>query len=368
MRCEAGRHAAAGRWLGRTWIDTWISKPGSKPDPSLTADEAGQLAMLQTALIGLGAGVAAALLYASVASGTALALLLAHLAPLPILIVALGWSHWAGLVAAVCAAAALGIVGFRTSLGFVIGAGAPAWWLGYLALLARPVSNGGVEHLEWYPAGRLLLWCALVGSTMAVISFLVTFGTDWQTFQADLRKVAEEIVRLQAQATRNPGAAARLESGDLIGVLTVAMPIAVAAFATLINTFTLWLAGHIVHISGRLKRPWPDLPAIALPPLAPALLAASLIGAWLPDFAGFIATACAASLVMAYAILGLAVLHAITRGIGGRTLILIAVYLFIILFAGIPLLLFSMLGLADSAFNLRGRAGPRAPPPNPPPT
>src|SRR4029453_3192515 len=171
---------------------------GADADPSLTADEAGQLSMLQTVLVGVGAGAAAALLFASVASASGLALPLAHLAPLPILIVALGWSHWAGLIAALCAATALGAaVGFRTSLGFAVGTAAPAWWLGYLALLARPVGNGTKERLEWYPAGRLLLWWAFLGTATAGVSFMATFGTDWQTFKTEVRKIAEEVARLQ---------------------------------------------------------------------------------------------------------------------------------------------------------------------------
>ncbi len=351
----------------------WGSRPmvgaDQHLDPSLTADEAGQLAMLQTILIGLGAGLAAAVLSASVASGAAFSLFLAHLAPLPILIVALGWSHWTGMVAALCAIAALGAtLGFRSSLGFAIGAGAPAWWLGYLALLARPVGNSSADHLEWYPAGRLLFWCALLGSALAVITFMVTLGTDWQTFQSKLRDAAEEIVRLQAQATPDPTAATRLANKDVVAAVAMAMPAVAAAFATLVNSFTLWLAGRVVLISGRLKRPWPDLFAMTLPPLAPATLAASVFGLWLPDFAGLIAIACAASLIMAYAILGLVVLHAITRGNPSRPLMLLAIYLFIILFAGMPLLFIAMLGLADSAFNFRARGGSRLPPPNPPQT
>ncbi|MEA2808005.1 MAG: hypothetical protein QOJ17_2146, partial [Rhodospirillaceae bacterium] len=46
--------------------------------------------MMQIVLIGLGAGTAAALLFASVVSGATAAMLLLLLAPLPILIVALG--------------------------------------------------------------------------------------------------------------------------------------------------------------------------------------------------------------------------------------------------------------------------------------
>src|SRR2546428_1974081 len=157
---------------------------GADVDPSLTADEAGQLAMLKTVLVGVGAGATAALLFA-VASGTALSLLLALLAPLPILIVALGWSPVASLVASISAAAMLGAaLGFPISLGFLLGVGVPAWWLGYLSLLARPARNGAAANLEWYPAGRLVLWAAVLGTVMVVVSLIVTFGTEWQTFQA----------------------------------------------------------------------------------------------------------------------------------------------------------------------------------------
>jgi hypothetical protein len=49
-------------------------------DPSLTADEAGQLEMIQIVLVGLGAGAAAALLFASVVSGSLAAVFLFYLA------------------------------------------------------------------------------------------------------------------------------------------------------------------------------------------------------------------------------------------------------------------------------------------------
>jgi hypothetical protein len=324
--------------------------------------------MLQMVLVGLGAGAAAALLFASITSGTALSLLLAHLAPLPILIVALGWSHLAGIVAALSAATILGaVLGFPTSLGFAVGTAAPAWWLGYLALLARPVGNGAKERLEWYPAGRLLLWCAFLGSATAAISFMATFGTDWQTFKTEVREIAQEIAHLQAQASRNPDVASRLESTEIIDALAAALPGAVAAAITVISCFNLWLAGRIVHVSGRLRRPWPDLPAMRLPLFAPAILAASLVGLWLPEFAGLFAASFAASLITVFAIIGLAVMHAVTRGIASRPLMLGALYISIAPLAGLPLLLASLLGLAESILNIRARiAASRAPPPTTP--
>src|SRR5665647_2621423 len=85
--------------------------------PSLTARRAGQLVMMQFGAIGIGAGAAAALLFASVTSGSWISILLFYLAPLPIMIAGIGWSHWAALTAAVTGALAVGAV-FGTMLCF----------------------------------------------------------------------------------------------------------------------------------------------------------------------------------------------------------------------------------------------------------
>ena len=114
--------------------------------------------MMQFGLIGIGAGAAAALLFASVTSGAWLSIPLFYLAPLPIMIAGLGWSHWAALIAALAGALALGIAfGPVFFFTFLAGAGLPAWWLGYLAMLARPVGNGarGARMVSARPAGGM---------------------------------------------------------------------------------------------------------------------------------------------------------------------------------------------------------------------
>ena len=94
--------------------------------------------MIQNAFIALAAGLASTLLFASVASGSPMSILLFNLAPLPILIAGIGWSHAAALGAAIAAAAALAAMfGGQIFISFLIGVGLPAWWLAYLALLAR---------------------------------------------------------------------------------------------------------------------------------------------------------------------------------------------------------------------------------------
>src|SRR5262245_56467888 len=97
--------------------------------------------MMQFAIIGICAGAAAALLFASVTSGVWLSIPLFYLAPLPIMIVGLGWSHWAAATAVLAGTLGLGAAfGTVFLLAFAAGAGFPAWWLGYLAMLARPVA------------------------------------------------------------------------------------------------------------------------------------------------------------------------------------------------------------------------------------
>ena len=301
--------------------------------------------MMQILLVGLGAGAAAALLFASVVSGSIAAIFLFYLAPLPILIAALGWSHVAGLIAAASATAVVvalsGIFFFAVP---VIAFG--AWWLGYLALLARAAANGGGAALEWYPTGRLVLWAAVIG-TAIVAAAVPNLGTDQQSLQAALRKTYERILRDQS----------------LIDVLVVAVPPAAAVFSTITNVFNLWLAARVVKISGRLKRPWPDLAAWTLPTSTPVFLAAAIAGSFLPDLLGILAGAFAASLLMAFAMLGFAVLHAITRGMRTRALVLAAVYAAAAVL-GWPVLAMSILGLAEAAFNIRGRVARRRGPPS----
>jgi Predicted membrane protein (DUF2232) len=318
--------------------------------------------MMQIVLIGLGAGTAAALLFASVVSGATAAMLLLLLAPLPILIVALGWSHWAGLVAAATAAACLAVVGVDSLAAFLFGVGLPAWWLGYLTLLARPVSTPNGQ--EWYPIGRLVLWAACINA-LIVGATLLSLGTDLKSlqsaFHAALDSRLDEVVGEQLE---NPDDAARL-----IDMMVRFVPGAAAASLTLSTVVNLWLAGRIVKISGRLQRPWPRLSDMRFPSFAPAVLGAAVAGSFLPDLVGLSLSALAASLMIAHVLLGLAVVHASTIGLSGRGFVLGSVYGAIVLFSWPirwPLLFIGLLGIGDALFDLRGliarRRGPPAAP------
>jgi len=316
--------------------------------------------MVQIVVIGLGAGVAAALLFASVSSGILPAILLFYLAPLPIMIAALGWSHWAGLLAAVTAAGWLGLAfGGVLLAAFLAGVAMPAWWLGYLALLGRPTADGG--GLDWYPPGRLVLWSAALGA-LVITAALASYGADAPTIRASLRAALDTLLRLQAgTAAGEPLRFPDVDFDRLLDLFVVVLPPMAALIAAVAEMVNLWLAGHIVKLSGRLRRPWPDLNEMAFPPLAAAALAAAVVGSLIPDLPGLISSLFAATLALAFTILGFAVLHAVTRGITGRAAVLAGAYGLVAILVW-PALIMAGLGLVETLFHWRARIGRRGPP------
>jgi hypothetical protein len=244
-------------------------------------------------------------------------------------------------------------------IAFLIGIGLPAWWLGYLALLARPAGTPG--GLEWYPVGHLVFWAAIIGAGI-VIAGILTLGSDLDNFRASLRGSLERMLNIQAREPASPADTA--PQSRLLDILVAVLPPAAAVLATITNVVNLWLAERIVKVSGRLRRPPSDLSAMRFPVYAPALTAVAVAASFLSSIVGISAGVLTASLLMAYAILGFAVLHTITRGMGSRPFTLGSTYVAVLIF-GWPVLVMSLLGLADTAFDLRGRATRRRGPSNP---
>jgi hypothetical protein len=321
--------------------------------------------MVQLFLIGISAGAATALLFASVASGSVLSVLLFYLAPLPILIAAMGWSHWAALIAAIVASTGLAAVfGPFLFIAFLIGVGLPAWWLGYLALLARPAATPSADGLEWYPVGHLVSWAAII-SALIVIAAMLSLGSDQESFRAALRSGLERMLNVQGRGPLGPAVPASRAAGlaRVIEFMVIVLPPAAAVLTTITSVVNLWLAERIVKISGRLKRPPADLSAMQFPIYAPALAAAAIAGSFLPGMIGITAGVLGASMLMAYTILGFAVLHAITRGMKSRPFTLGGTYIVVVVF-GWPALAMALLGLADTALDFRARAARRRRPPD----
>jgi hypothetical protein len=323
--------------------------------------------MIQIVLIGIGAGAASALLFASIVSGSPISFLLANFAQLPIMIAAIGWTHFAGLAAVVVAGAGLTIIfGGWIAFAFLISIALPAWWLGYLALLGRPAPTGNASDIEWYPVGRIVVWTA-IGAAVIVIVSMMRHGVDVASMQAGLRRELEHAMRFLTGAPsdgplRLPGVK---EPERLLDILVMVVPPMKACALAVTSLFNLWLAARVVKISGRLRRPWPAIAQMTFPPFTAALLALAIAATFLADLAGLIGTVLSASLLLAYALLGFAVVHSITAGVGGRGFMLSGLY-FVVLVFGWPILIMSALGLIETILALRARVAARRAPPTAP--
>lgn len=320
-----------------------------------------------TLIVGIGAaaGLVSALLFAVITTGNTLALLLYFVAPLPILLAALGWNHRAGLVAALVGSAVIAVV-FRpvAGLAFLISVAVPAWWYAYLALLARTDETG----TEWYPLGRLLVWIAGVSAGLTLAGAM-TLGGTYEEFVRAFMRAVRIIETINPRAFEGLTGDARAQSiAELARLLAFLAPPVSAATGVGMAVLLVWSAAKITAVSDRLPRPWPALPDTEMPRTTMAILGiATVLGVLLDGFAGLGARSVAAALLMAYCLQGLAVIHVLTRGMSGRTGMLAGVYIIFVVLPGWPVLLYAVVGLADAVFGLRARKRGRGPPLRPSP-
>jgi hypothetical protein len=321
--------------------------------------------MITIVLIAIAAGCASALMFASMASGALISVLLLYLAPLPLMVAALGWGPLCATIGGIAAAIALGgLFGLPYCIAFVVAIALPAWWLGHLALLGRPMAHQASSGdgaapvtpvLEWYPIGRILLWIAGFAA-LTTMSVLLTLGSDAATITGAIGRGLMLIW--------HPDDASNEEAKRAIEALARIAPAAAAVVAMMTLTLNLWLAAKVTATSGRLQRPWPDLRSVALPPMTLAALSVAIAFCFVGGMPAILAQTVTAALMMAYALIGFAVLHTLTLALRNRAIWLSCTYLIVALFSWLMLAM-AALGLADAVFGLRQRYLRSRPPPLP---
>lgn len=326
--------------------------------------------MMAFALIALIAGAASALMFASIISGALISLVLFYLAPLPLMVAAIGWGPLCASLGGIAAAIGLGaLFGLPYCIAFAVTVALPAWWLGHLALLGRQVGSvvpdtsaakpAAVPEIEWYPVGRMLLWIAGF-ATLTTMAALLTLGTDAETIIGTLRRGLMRLLRSTDPQTSG-------EAGQFVDALVRIAPAAATIVAMMTLTLNLWLSAKVTATSGRLRRPWPDLKTAELPPMTLVALCIALAFCFTGGLLAIVAQIATAALLMAYALTGFAVLHTLTLALNGRTFWLSSAYAVVVVF-GWPVIAMVILGLADSVFGFRQRfLRSRQPPPLPTP-
>jgi Predicted membrane protein (DUF2232) len=322
--------------------------------------------MIAIVLIAIAAGAASALMFASIISGALISLLLFYLAPLPLMVAALGWGPLGATIGGIVAAIGLGaIFGLPYCIAFAVTIALPAWWLGHLALLGRPITSGAspgngaspvAPDLEWYPVGRILLWISGFAA-LTTMAALLTLGTEPAAINGALRRGLLRMLGPREVASTS-------EAEQWIDVVVTIAPVAAAIVAMMTLTLNLWLAAKITATSGRLHRPWPDLKSAALPPMTLVALCVAIAFCFTGGLLSILALIVTAALMVAYALTGFAVLHTLTLALKSRALWLGCTYAIMLVF-GWPVLAMVVLGLADAIFGFRQRYLRARPPPLP---
>jgi hypothetical protein len=323
-------------------------------------------------LAGIGLGLVAAVVFASATTGALLArFLLFFVTPLPIALAGLGWGWQAGVLAGLSGSAlVLVFSGPAVAIAFAATQAAPIAVLTYLALLARPVADAksAVEAVEWYPAGRLVIWSAAMAGVLA-IGTLFLLGGDLDDLRKTLGEFVEKTVAASLPEGSEPIKLSDAEIASLSELALTALPAASALSWMASHLFNFWLAGRITLASGQLGRPWPDLAAIEYPRGVPLVFGLLLLATMIVGYPGLAASAFAGGLFAAYVLLGLAIVHFTTRGNGWRPFVLWTLYGALIVFNIWIAIVMAMLGLAETALRLRARvAPPSGPLPKTPPT
>ena len=314
--------------------------------------------MFYSLLIGLCAGVVSAVVFVSATTGPLFArMLLIILTPLALFLAGLGRGPMTVALGGLAGTLLLLAGGPTIAALFAASVAIPVFVLVYLASLNRTVEAGR----QWFPMGRIIIAAAMLAGAFSTLT-LFQLGGDAEALRTlhDLLQsfVANELSKIPDAPVLTP-ADIDADAAVLLAVLPLASAISTMG-SLLLN---MWLAGRITLASGRLLRPWPDLAATTYPSATPLLLALLTGAAFLPGMPGLIARAFAGSLFFAYVLLGLAVVHYITRGSAWRPFALWGLYLSLFIINTLASLALALLGLADAIWPIRKPAGPFEGPP-----
>ncbi|ARN81930.1 DUF2232 domain-containing protein [Methylocystis bryophila] len=304
--------------------------------------------------LAIGGGLSAALLFAVLGKGSFEGFLLSHLAPLPIMIVCLALGVSQGATAAIVGTLGLSIWPhplFGMAFGLLVAL--PAW------LSCYACAGAPFRGRDWLERGTAR-W-AVTAQTLAVAAAVALFIgmaalSSTGTVTEPLAYLQEQM-NLAIEAMKTEGVfGEKANPEDIKRVMRQALPAMVAGHMLLVQAINLWLAARIVQFSGMLQITWPDIAAeLALPRWLAVLLVIGFGLSFVDGPVGAVGLSLAAPIALAFGFQGLAVTHYWLRGSAASVLLLGLIYFCIGVF-GAPMMLFSILGLADVVLRFRERS------------
>ena len=267
--------------------------------------------MILKYLIGIGGGLASAVLFYSASRGSVwLSLILLILSPLPSLIAGFGWGWQAAAAGGIAGSLVMALaVSGKFGVGYFLALGVPSAIAAYLVYLGREAKDA--SHVDWYPAGHILAAIGFMGAALP-IAVLPLFGGTYAILEPAMAEFATKVfARASAEfATRALEPTALKE---LTGRMVDLLPAALAGYWSILFTANVYLAGRVTRAAGLLPRPWPDLHALELPGSASALLLAGVAGMFVGGTARIVGASVCGGMLVVLAFAGLSVIHHLAR-------------------------------------------------------
>jgi hypothetical protein len=314
--------------------------------------------MGQLVFIAVAAGFASALMAATIASGGGLAMPLVLLAPLPLVIVSIGWHPLVAAIGGAFTVAALAFF-FRGSVGLIFGVlvALPAYALGAIAW------RGGDRAGDGILAGRLMMAALLFGA-FATVAGALSVSFSYAEFEAQLMRQAEATLRymMQVPADQPIPRMGGTEADAVVKAYAAAVPAVTTAVLGFIYVLNVYVAGRVVRQSGRLPVAWPDVPSVAAPRFLLPATAVLLLLMALPGYPGLVAEVLGTAGLMALTLVGFATVHFLSRGWPARVFLLSLLWSGTAIF-GLPALVMLFVGIVELSFGLRRRKASGGAPP-----
>ena len=273
------------------------------------------------------------------------ALIFMPFAPLPIAAIGLSFGMGQAIITAVLAAVMTAIIlSPPLAIVFAITFLAPTVLLVRQALLSRQDAEG---RFIFYPLQQLILLTLGMTGIGAVLLFFISGGAEGlpQSFANAIQQapeVREALVQVYDISSQEE-------------MLWIANAMLVSAFASwpLLLLGNMQLAQALLVRTKRNLRPQENYDRLQLPiwliaPLAVFMGGAALLSGWPAS----LSAALAAMIMAAYFLLGLAIIHAISRHWNGRGFLLAVLYFLIFVMAWV-IIPVSLMGLLDTRFDFR---------------
>ncbi|MCW9045819.1 MAG: YybS family protein [Alphaproteobacteria bacterium] len=307
--------------------------------------------MRRETLIAIAAGGISALLTLSVATGSVASVFFVYLAPLPLMIVGLGFgSKMVVFAAASGAVAAFATSGLLAAVFYTLINGLPAVLVARQALLSRVYEDENGETItNWYPPGPILAMLAAMGATLLLLATFLTSGSEGGIEGVIGATLSEGFAAMAPQLSEE-------ERGNIIKLLVPGFPAAVAVSWLVMTVINGVLAQWVLARSEKALRPSPKMADFDLPGWASwALVGAgvlALIGEGQIEYLGENLTVI---LAVPFFFLGLGVFHALARNAPSPGMLLAAFYMLLFVVSAWAALVVAGLGFIEQWARLRQR-------------